>query len=291
MIVLLAAVGLYIAALLVTLWIALRPWRIPLFLSPGSLGTTQERAEFPGPLGLLKGWWVPCEDPSCVVVLAHGYYLNRAEMSPAALFLWQAGAACLLFDFRAHGSSAGKVTSLGWREREDVMAAVRHARERYPNKPIVLMGSSMGAAASALAVGDNPQTVDALILDSCYANMDDAAAGWWRFLGGKKLMLVMTPLRWLAPLVFGFRPRSVDVARCLAQLKTPTLLLHGNRDLIVPLDQAERNAAAGPHVRLVVFENCDHSEARWIHPHRYLAEVQGFLEAQGLLTPRKTGTL
>ncbi len=275
---------LYVATLLVISWVSLHPVRTPIFIAPQQFGAPTEDVAFESQDGRLGGWWI--EAPGCksVAICAHGYVMSRAELVPEALLLWKEGMSCLLFDFRAHGRSQGRRCSMGYREREDLKAAVRYARERAPGAKILVLGSSMGAAAAALALGDEPELLDALVLDSSYSRLTDAILGWWRFLGGEKLRVLLSPTVFVAWPLAGFNPFRVDVSEALRRTEVPLLFMHGTRDGLARPAEAQRNfeAARGPK-KMVWFEGCNHSEGRWEQTEKYRAELLGFLREHALL--------
>ncbi|MBL8060336.1 MAG: alpha/beta fold hydrolase [Chthonomonas sp.] len=285
-IVILALLVIYLAILLGVSWFSLHPLRIPIFLSPGALGLPQESVAFKSKDGVpLRGWWIDQENPRAVAVLAHGFLMNRAEPTPMAKRLFEEGFACLLFDFRRHGLSGGKISTVGWAERHDVAAAVALARERYPGVKLVLWGSSMGAAAAALAVAHEPDChADALILDSAYSRLVDATGGWWKTFVGPVVTFMLMPTWVLGWLFTRIDPRGVDVADALSRLQQPILLLHGDADMIVPLEAAKRNQRANELTELVVFEGMQHSQPRWQQTATYDARVMEFLRKNGILT-------
>ena len=220
-----------------------------------------------------------------VMVFAHGYIMNKCELTPEAVHLWRQGVSCLLFDFRAHGRSGGKKCGFGYSERADVTAAVREANRRKPGAKVVLMGSSMGSAAIALAMADDPSLADVLVLDSCYSRLSSATLGWWRFLGGNLLMVILSPTTLLAAPIAGFNPFRVDIAKALAKLEgKPVLFLHGSKDNLALPSEAQRNFDAQPGPKSIVwFEGCGHSEGRWLQPEKYRLELDTFLERHGVL--------
>ena len=264
------------------------PFRSPIFVSPGFLGCPQEDIEFmDSGSGLpLRGWWVPHSDPEIVFICCHGYMMNRAELAPMAAGLRGHSAAFMFFDFPAHGRSAGRKSSIGPREASAVSSAVLEARKRHPLAKIVLIGSSMGAAASAFAVSNDPGLADALILDSCYDRLSDASAGWWVFLAGQWLRILLAPVVLVSIPLSGVNPYKVVVSRALATVTIPTLVLHGGADVLAPISQAESNFAGlrGPK-KMVVFPGRNHSEARWEDSERYFAEIKAFLGEHGLSEP------
>jgi pimeloyl-ACP methyl ester carboxylesterase len=275
--------AIYFVLLIIIAWKSAFPVRVPIFIAPGQLDAPQERVTFTTRDHLeLTGWWISSGQAETVFVFIHGYMMNRSELTATAYMLWRRGADCLLFDLRAHGDSGGKMTGFGWIEREDVRAAVEFARTRNPGAKVVLVGSSMGGAAAAVAVAEDRSLADALILDSTYSRLDWAAMGWWRFIGGKFLMVLCAPTLALSRLMLRFRLRDADVADALSTANKPTLLLHGDSDRLALPFEAERNhAACNGNATLVWFERCNHSGGRYFRPEEYNAALYGWLEAQG----------
>jgi pimeloyl-ACP methyl ester carboxylesterase len=209
--------------------------------------------------------------------------MNRSELTPVAYWLWQRGVSSLLFEFRAHGHTKGGKSTIGWKEADDVAAAIAEARRRLPNARIVLIGSSMGAAACAFAAG-NGARADALILDSCYSRLVSASFGWWRFLGGRVLSLLLGPTVLLAGPLARINPFKADVAHALRNTECPVLLLHGKCDDLATPAEAERNLAAlGGRGELVWFDDCGHSEFRWEQPEFYYRTLEAFLLRNNLI--------
>lgn len=287
-----AVLGLYLLLIVGVAWFSIHPPRTPVFVSPGALGASQEDASFETADGItLKAWWVGRAGSDCVAVLCHGYLMCRSELAPLAATLWKQGFSSVLLDFRAHGKSGGTRCGFGYREVQDLRAAVTFARRKQPNARIVLIGSSMGSAAAAFALSQDPHLADALVLDSCYSRLSSAVGGWWRFLGGRTLSVILWPCVWLAGPLAGLNPRRIDVAAALRGVDgNRVLLLHGTSDNLALPKDAERNAAACvPPAKIVWFADCRHSEGRWIEPERYEHAVLAFLEATKPLADRKPG--
>src|SRR5580658_8129031 len=224
--------GVYALVLIAIAYISVHPYRIPFWISPGVLGAPQEEVEFmSGDGARIRGWWVGSDRSPNVAVLAHGYMMNRCELTPEAHLLWQHGISCLLIDLRSHGKSLGPMCSLGFKERADVLAAARFARQRSPEGRIVAIGSSMGASAMAFAAGEEPSAFDVLVLDSAYGKLSSAILGWWRFLGGPLLSYALAPMPVVAWPLIGLNPFVVDVREALEKIgEMPVLFFHGKRD-------------------------------------------------------------
>lgn len=273
------AVVFYVAALVAVTRLGLRPPRVPLYLSATQFECPQETVSFVTADGVsLRAWWLGHDEPKGIVFVGHGYLMNRCEHVAAAAQLWRRGYACLLVDFRVHGDSGGRRCGLGFHEREDVAAAVRWARERAPDVPVVLYGGSMGAAACAWAAAEDPRLADALILDSPYSTLPDAMSGIVRVFLGKTAQALFAPGILLSGLWLGFRPWKLDLTDALRRIEQPVLLLHGKRDRLIPPERARRNAAAIPNLHGPVWFDSGHVEARMDDPQAYVATLVAFLD-------------
>src|SRR5579864_1350427 len=116
----------------------------------------------------ISGWFFAApETPAPTVILCHGIWTGRRECLPLALLFRAKGYNVLTFDFRAHGLSDGKFTSVGHHETNDVLGAVHYVKDRPEVDPrrIGVIGFSMGAAASIQAAA-RCEDIAALVADS-----------------------------------------------------------------------------------------------------------------------------
>lgn len=276
---LLALVLVYLGAIVGAAWLAVRPRRLPHVLHPAQTGTDSIRIDVPGEVGDLKSWWIAPPEPVGVIVFAHGYYLNRSEWVVEAARFRAKGYACLLFDFRAFGSSPGTVTSVGYRERADVISCVEWVRANVPpGTPVGGWGSSMGAAALAFAAGERPELFDFVVLDSCYGRLDRSVGGWWRFVGGPVLSILLAPVMPIAAMLAEFDPRKADVPAFLPRYDGPILILHGEEDDLARPDEVRRILEAVPQAEVKWFPGSAHSAARWEHPEEYVRVAEEFVD-------------
>ncbi len=163
----------------------------------------------------------------------------------------------LIFDFRAHGQSAGQIISFGDHERRDVLGAVRWLRDAKPeaSRRIVGVGIDTGAAALLAAAADpSPEgrAFNSLAVFGCYDRFDnlaDSAAQtarqpllqWMVVRIGLALACVQTGAD-----LYDFSP--ADAAAQIAP--RPILFVHGERDPII--DDERAAASSKPPVPLKV---------------------------------------
>lgn len=266
-----------------------RPWPGYRF-TPHEVGIDFEQVWFTAADGTrLAGWWFDqpgvAHGSGRTVVVCHGHRGSMADMLGIGPALWRAGNSVLLFDFRGNGESGDGPQSLGHHEQHDLRAAIDLAARRRPGDRLAVMGFSMGAAVAAM-VGPGDPRVEALVLDSPFADMRDVirtAGNRWRLPAFPLLALVdrATGLR------HGYRfadMRPVDVIGALAP--RPLLLLHGDADRVIPVQHAHRMlAAAGAPKRLVVFPGADHCGGYFQDRDAYTGLVSGWLEEQLALQP------
>jgi pimeloyl-ACP methyl ester carboxylesterase len=272
---------LYVGLLLAVARFTLYPYRTPVFFSPGIMGLQQEEVSFPTFDGLtVRAWWINAENAESekVAILLHGYMMNRSELAPVAVPLSKEGFHCLVIDFPGHGYSPRRKTGLGYVERGDVLAAISYVLERIPEAQIVLIGSSMGAAAAAFAAPEVPPNVRALVLDGAYSRMSTAITGFLHFMGGKGAKSFLGPIGQIGRPMMGLNPAKLSVTESLKKVRIPVLLLHGDRDVLAPPSDAEANLAAlGDHGELVWLPKSNHAEGRWLHPDLYHQALFSFL--------------
>lgn len=270
---------LYVLVVFVATYVSLHPPRVPLWLSPAMLGKKEEGVSLDVFGTNITGWWSDEGTSDLVIVCCHGYLMNRCELLPMMVTLEDLRASWMFFDFRAHGKSGGRTSTMGLEEAKDVAAIVGWIKERKPSARIALYGSSMGGAAAAIALGSDPSLAEGLILDGTYGSMDSAGRGWWDFIGGKWLGLLMTPTVWLGRLMLGFNPADVVIGDYLRRSShVPVLQLMGADDRVVSRREYEDNAlASGTLTWSKVFADCDHGEARFKHPDAYQNSIRQFV--------------
>lgn len=120
MIWILLGLGIFLLIRLVAALVCTFPLRMPSYVTVGQFNVPQENIEIQSEGHILRGWWIPSKGATTVAVMSHGYMMNRTELIPEAILLHGRGVSCLLYDFRAHGHSAGRVCTLGFQERNDV---------------------------------------------------------------------------------------------------------------------------------------------------------------------------
>lgn len=237
---------LMLGAVTAVVWLTVHPVRFRLRNTPARDHLAYERISFRSRDGItLAGWWVPAASPNATIILCHGFPSDRRDVLPMIPFLHKAGYNVLAFDFRRLGESGGTMSTAGLQEPRDLLGAVDYAAGRS-DRPIAVLGVSMGAAACLMAAASEPR-IGAVIADSPYAALNvqtvrrfghgpvsEAMGRYAAWLGER---LVKEPLSDASPL---------HAVRLLAA--RPLLLIHSAHDSIIPDgdSRAIYAAATGP---------------------------------------------
>jgi len=254
----------------------LHPPRRSLGTTPAQLGMRYTDVSFKTADGLtLRGWWIPGTQHR-TVVMVHGLGDSREQSLTKSGYLHSAGFNLLLFDLRGHGQSDGAGTTMGYREPEDVRAAVAEARQHDPG-PIVLFGYSLGASASVEEAAADSR-VSAVIEDSAFSSAGDV------FLARFSALTRLPSFPWAAPLVafgdldVGTSLWNVEPVAMAHLLHKPLLAIVGGEDKVVPPAEglAIFSAAEGPK-QLLDVPDAGHVQAYFTANRLYESTVLNFL--------------
>jgi uncharacterized protein len=264
------AVGLFLSA----------PVRATIGVPPADLRA--EQVTIASPSGAtLSGWWIEGQPGGGVVVLMHGVHGNRLSMIPRARFLSGARFSVLLFDFQAHGESAGDRITFGRLEGFDAHAAVSFARQRRPGERVGAIGSSLGAAAALL--GPGPLPVDALVLEAVYPEIGSAIANRIRAVLGPIVgRAVARPLTWLfellLPPIVGVSPADLRPIDRITDVTAPVMVAAGTLDDRTTITEAAAIFARAREPKLLWrVEGARHVDLEAYAPEEYRRRVLSVL--------------
>ena len=252
-----------------------KPGRRPAPPRPGLLSpaTAEPGATAPGADGtpLHLRHWPPVGAPWATVLVVHGIGEHSGRYERTGRLLAEAGLDVHAFDIRGHGLSGGRrVYVRRWDDYLDDLEG-RLAAVRQPGRPLVLFGHSMGALiALTYACSDRPAP-DLLVLSA--PPLEASVPGWQRAVA--PVLSRVAPTFALANPIAGeqlsrdpavgtayfadplVQPRSTTRLGAelfkamkrgrthLDRLHTPTLVIHGGDDTLVPT-RDERAAGGNP---------------------------------------------
>jgi alpha-beta hydrolase superfamily lysophospholipase len=209
----------------------------------------------------LSAWYVPAiEDGAPTVVLAHGLLGSKVGMLRFVPWLHDAGYNVMLLDFRGHGDSDPRPSSIGPDEVMDIQAVLDWLDLEGAGDAVAGLGLSLGASALVnTAVQD--ERLDALILDSLFADWGETD-----FAKGYRL-----PPDWLVPGV----PSPEDL---MPLIHVPVFIIHGTADILTHEEHAIRLYEAANEPKEIWINDSGHAWSAWTYPELYQQKVLDFLD-------------
>ncbi len=256
--------------------------------TPKVLGLPFAEVEFTSLDGTpLSGWLVLPKGRSSArecrgaIVLCHGIGANRAQLLSYAQIAAMEDLAILMFDFRGHGESGGSHTTIGYKERLDVEAAIDFLKTKSGKKKVFLWGLSMGAAASALALPER-QDVAGAILESPYDTLANTIAQHARLYFHLPDIPFGPIVQFWFHVIGGIDISATSPVDAVRKIDQPIWLLvvGSKQDLRMPPDVVQRvfDAANTPHKRLWISERGEHAAIMLSNGGMYKREVVRFFE-------------
>jgi uncharacterized protein len=190
----------------------------------------------------LHAWWLQARAPWLGHVLfCHGNAGNIGDRRAHLELLAVAGFDVLAFDYRGYGRSSGRPGETG------TYRDARAARIALLGQPgvdaarVVYFGESLGGAIALSLALESPPA--GLILQSTFTGIKDLARTHYPFIP--------------KPAV----PDAYPSLRRIPRLRVPLLVLHGDRDEIVPLLHGEALFDAAPaEKRMRIFRDAGHND-------------------------------
>ncbi len=194
--------------------------------TPRTEGIAYEDVWFPSGDGVrLHGWLVPAPDARLTLLWFHGNAGNIGHRVENIKFLHHLlRLNIFIFDYRGYGRSAGGHSDLSeeatYRDADGALAYVRGRRDLGHTR-LVYFGRSLGAAIAVEIARRHPPT--GLILETPFTSIQDMA----------RVAVPFLP-------VGGLLRTKYDSLAKIREIRAPLLLLHGDRDDVVPYEQGRR---------------------------------------------------
>lgn len=222
--------------------------------TPAQLGIDYEDVQIVSGDGTrLNGWWLDAYggpgQAKGTVIFFHGNAENISTHLGSVYWLPESGYQVLMIDYRGYGRSEGQARF------PDVLLDITAVLEwglpdpRVVNKPVFVLGQSLGGALSGYVMGTRPDLsgrVTGVVLDAAFASYRDitreiASRSWitWLF---------QYPASWTMP-------RKYDLVDHIDGISpTPLMVIHGRLDEVIPFEDGERLfEAAGKPKRFLTY--------------------------------------
>ncbi len=254
-------------------WLYVHPRRFTGSYRPEDFGLKTEAVKLKTADGLeLDGWFVPHKTGKKAIIVCHGYPMDKSDVLGLTVFLAKQFN-LLYFDFRATGKSGGFYSTGGAREVRDIDAAVKYLEGRGFTG-VGAFGFSMGAASVLLS--KNP-AIKARALDAPFADLSGEMNYIFRSWGVWRKPLIALMKTW-SLLFMGVNINSVNPAASAAALTTPLLLIHGDADTQVPVENSRLIKAAYPAAELWIVKGAGHGENWYRAGNQYEKRITDFFD-------------
>ena len=228
--------------------------------TPAHWGLAFEDVHFAAGDGVkLHGWFVPGEG-EVTWLWFHGNAGNVSHcLEDLMLFHRHLGVNLFLFDYRGYGRSEGRVSEKG--TYSDARGALDHvlARQDVDSRKMLYFGRSLGSAVAVWLATHHPPM--GLILESPFTSIRDMAKAAYH---GLPLYLLV--------------PRKYDPLSRIRQVSCPLMVLHGDRDEIVPIEQGRRvYDAANEPKRFYEITGAAHDDTFIVGQEPYFRAIADFI--------------
>jgi len=254
---------LLLALLVMSLGACMPPsWGAGALLHPGKRAAAErprpshETLWFDGSGVRLKAWRFKTTAPRRgTVVYLHGVASNRGFGAGLAEHFGPRGFDVVAYDSRANGESEGEACTYGYYEKADLSRVL----DQLPDAgPIVLLGTSMGAAVALQAAAEDKR-VSAVVAVATFSDLRTAASERVPFFASKGN--IDDAFR-MAEQQAKFKADDVSPVTAAARITIPVLVIHGASDNETPPSHSVRvyDALHGPK-QLLLVPNAGHNNS------------------------------
>ncbi len=214
------------------------------------------------------------------VILFHGLTGNKGMVLGEANAFRSFGYNVMLVDLRNHGNSGSAITTIGYKEAEEIELAFEYTRYTG-EKNIFLWGASAGAVAIIKAVGEYNLNPAGIIIEMPFLSLQSHLEGRARFLGFPRQPFGFLTSFWIG-LEQGFNGLGFKCTHYTDKINCPVLMQYGEKDeLVLPYETKKIfESIAAPDKKLVYYDQAAHESFLQRDPAVWTKEVTGFLEKE-----------
>lgn len=172
----------------------------------------------------IMGWVHPPAEGKPIILYLHGNAMHIAGHIHRYQAFVNAGYGVFALSWRGYGKSEGSPSEEGF--YRDARAAIAWLKQAYDEPKIIVYGESIGTGVAVQMAKEQP--LFGIVLQSAYTSIAVMAAQTYWFLPGI-YYLVRDPL---------------DSLSKIAQVSSPILIIHGEQDNLIPIEQGRTLAAA-----------------------------------------------
>lgn len=208
----------------------------------------------------LAAWWLPGKASEPEILFFHGNGGNLSLWSDVIIGIRNQGWSVFALDYRGYGLSTGRPTETGLYRDADAFIREFWDRRHTAGNRVFYWGRSLGATAAAHAASRRGPA--GVILESP--------------LYSARSLVADNPLTLGLGFLMTYR---FDTVERLKGYRGPVLVVHGDRDTIIPIEHGRRvfQALQQPK-QFVAIPGADHNDLHVANPAVYWAALRRFIE-------------
>lgn len=209
----------------------------------------------------LRVWHLMHDRPRARIVYFHGNGGNLSLWSNILVAIARRGYEVVALDYRGYGLSTGRPSEQGlYRDTEALLALLQEGLRRA-DIPVIYWGRSLGSTMAAYAA--SLREPNGVIVEAAFPSV--------------RALVRSNPLLWV---LSWFSTYEFPTARLLSGNHAPVLVMHGDRDSVIPYELGQELHAALPGAKqFVTIKNGDHNDAEPADPDTYWRAVEQFVDA------------
>jgi uncharacterized protein len=180
----------------------------------------------------LTAWYFRAStDPKAIIILFHGNAQNLSSHFYSMYWAVDEGYDLFVFDYPGYGASLGKPSPQNTVESGTI--AIEYVRKKWPNKPYIIVGQSLGGAIATRTVADlsDRHGLCAMVIDSSFLSYKEIGRD---VLSRNK---ITWPFQWLSYLLLSDKYAPKDDIKKISPI--PLMVIHRSDDPVIPIKFGE----------------------------------------------------
>jgi pimeloyl-ACP methyl ester carboxylesterase len=213
------------------------------------------------------------------VIIFHGYGGEKSSIIDKAEIFDSLQYNSLLVDFMGSGGSEGNITTIGYKEAEQVKIAYEYLQNKGVNN-IYLFGTSMGAAAIMKALNDYNLQPKGIIIECPFGSMHETVCARFKNMNAPCFPMAQLLVFW-GGLQNDFWAFGHEPSNYAKKIDCPALLFYGEQDKNVSPKETEtiyKNLKATKTLK--TFPLAGHENYLTKYRTEWIQQVTAFLETK-----------
>ena len=211
-------------------------------------------------------------------IFFHGYHADPYNnLNTPGLILLEKGYNILAITERSHGKSEGKYITFGVKESKDAKAWFKFLNDNYKPDEILAWGVSMGAGILGMVADKLPLNVKALVLDCGFSGSYEMVK--FSCKSKNKITLLFMPgIKVFTRIIGKFKLSHNEAKEALSKTKIPCFFIHGNKDILVPIEMGKKNYEVVNSYKYFFETNVGHAISIYPYKDEIIKRLDEFLK-------------